>query len=196
MFSGIIQGTGRIEKLTKRGRSARMNVDAKGVLRKISSGESISVNGVCLTVADFSGLRFSSDISEETLSRTTLGNLRAGDRVNLEQSVRFSDRIGGHLVSGHVDGTATIKKIERTGNAFLFRLTLPRNLLRYCIEKGSIAVDGISLTINELDRNGIWLAIIPHTIKITNLGDRKRGDLVNIENDLVGKYIERLMKRS
>jgi riboflavin synthase len=194
MFSGIIAGTGTVKKLTRSDRSAQLTVEGKGVLKKLSPGESVAVNGVCLTVVSFSRSRFSADISDETLTRTTLGNLQVGDPINLEQAARFSDRIGGHLVSGHVDGVGRIKRIEPVENAYLFYIELPKILLKYCIEKGSIAVDGISLTINDLDKKGIFLMIIPHTMKMTNLGGKKRGDRVNIENDLVGKYVERFVK--
>lgn len=194
MFSGIIAGTGRVNKLTRSGRSARLTVDGKGILKKLVPGESISVNGVCLTVASFSGSLFSADISNETLKRTTLENLKEGDRVNLERAARFSDRIGGHLVYGHVDGVGKIKKIEPVENAYLFYIELPKPLLKYCIEKGSIAVDGISLTINDLGKKRISLMIIPHTMKMTNLNGKRKEDQVNIENDLIGKYVERFVK--
>jgi riboflavin synthase len=194
MFSGLITGTGVVKALTQSGRSARLTIDGRGVLKKLASGESISVNGACLTAIEISKSRFSADISEETLNRTTLGNLRAGNGVNLEQAARFSDRIGGHLVSGHIDGIGKIRKIERVENAYRYFIDLPKPLLRYCIEKGSIAVEGISLTINEINKKGISLMIIPHTMKLTNLSEKKVGDRVNIENDLVGKYVERFVK--
>jgi riboflavin synthase len=194
MFSGLIAGTGVVKALTQSGRSARLTIEGKGVLKKLASGESISVNGACLTAIEISKSRFSADISEETLNRTTLGDLRAGNSVNLEQAARFSDRIGGHMVSGHIDGVGKIKKIERVENAFLYNIELTRPLLKYCIGKGSIAVEGISLTINEISKKGISLMIIPHTMKLTNLREKKAGDRVNIENDLVGKYVERFVK--
>ncbi|MBI1824218.1 MAG: riboflavin synthase [Nitrospirae bacterium] len=194
MFSGLIAGTGIVKGMAKSGRSARLTIEGRGVLKKLSSGESVSVNGACLTVAALSKSRFTADISNETLARTTLGDLRAGDPVNLEQSARFSDRIGGHLVSGHIDGIGRIRKIEQIENAFLYQIDLPKSLLKYCIEKGSIAVEGISLTINQVKEKGILLMVIPHTMELTNLGEKKAGDRVNIENDLVGKYIERFLQ--
>jgi riboflavin synthase len=194
MFSGLIAGTGIVKTVTQSGRSARLTIDGRGVLKKLALGESISVNGACLTATEILKSRFTADISEETLNRTTLGDLQIGNSVNLEQAARFSDRIGGHLVSGHIDGIGKIRKIERVENAFLYNIELPGALLKYCIEKGSIAVEGISLTINEISKKGISLMIIPHTMKLTNLSEKKVGDRVNIENDLVGKYVERFVK--
>jgi len=194
MFSGIIAGTGTVKDLTRTGQSACLTVDGTGVLKRLSVGESVSVNGVCLTVAKFSRTRFWADISDETIKRTTLGSLRPGDRVNLEQAARFSDRIGGHLVLGHVDGIGWIKKIEPVDDSYLIYIELSKPLLRYCIKKGSIAVEGISLTINKMDKKGIFLMTIPHTMKITNLSRKEVGDRVNIENDVIGKYVERFVK--
>ena len=136
---------------------------------------------------------FSADISVETLARTTLGALLPGSRVNLERAARFSDRIGGHMVSGHVDGIGVIRKVEPSEASRLFYIALPSSLMKYCIEKGSVALDGISLTINHLDRKGITLMIIPHSLKSTTLGEKKKGDRVNIEVDMVGKYIEKFI---
>ena len=136
---------------------------------------------------------FSADISVETLARTTLGALLPGSRVNLERAARFSDRIGGHMVSGHVDGIGLIRKVEPSEASSLFYIARPSSLMKYCIEKGSVALDGISLTINHLDRKGITLMIIPHTLKSTTLGEKKKGDRVNIEVDMVGKYIEKFI---
>lgn len=194
MFSGIIAGTGTVRHITRSARSAVLQIDGKGTLTKLSVGDSVSVNGVCLTVTEHSRSSFLADISHETLQRTTLGTLQKGDPVNLEPAVRLSDRIGGHLVSGHVDGIGRIKKIDRVETAYLIYVELSKALLRYCIEKGSIAVEGISLTINHLNKKGIDLMIIPHTMKVTNLNRKGIGDQVNIENDLIGKYIERFVK--
>ncbi|MHB8483541.1 MAG: riboflavin synthase [Nitrospiria bacterium] len=203
MFTGIIEETGVVKRMARSERSAQITIEANQVLKKIFPGESISINGICLTVVRFSlpdkdkpGTKktFSADISDETLKRTTLGGLQPGIRVNLERAARFSDRIGGHLVSGHIDGVGTIKNIELVENARLFFIELPKKLLKYCIEKGSIAVDGVSLTVNRLDPRGIFLMIIPHTLKVTTLGHKKAGDRVNVENDLVGKYVEQFVK--
>ncbi|MBI3807159.1 MAG: riboflavin synthase [Nitrospirae bacterium] len=194
MFTGIIEGTGVVKKIKKSVRSARLTVGGGKVLSGLSRGESVSVNGACLTVVEFSKTGFSADVSDETLRRTTLGALREGDPLNLERAAKFSDRIGGHLVSGHVDGVGVIRKIEPVGDSFLFFIGLNKDLLRYCIEKGSIAIDGISLTINRTNRRGIFLMIIPHTMKATTLGRKNEGDPVNVENDLVGKYVERFVQ--
>ena len=202
MFTGIVEETGVVRKIVKSERSARLTIEAKNVLKKVVLGESISVDGACLTVVQFSAparnragakRTFSADISDETLDRTTLGSLQPGCIVNLERAARFLDRIGGHLVSGHIDGIGTIKKIEPVENSHLFYIELPKTLLKYCIEIGSIAIDGISLTVNQVNRREISLMIIPHTLKVTKLGHKKAGDKVNVENDLVGKYIERFV---
>ncbi|MBI1820081.1 MAG: riboflavin synthase [Nitrospirae bacterium] len=203
MFTGIVEETGVVKKIAKSKQFARITIEAKNVLKNVVPGESISVDGACLTVVQYSrpirnkprgGSMFSADLSDETLKRTTLGSLHPGSPVNLERAARFSDRIGGHLVSGHIDGIGAIKKIEPVENACLFFIELPKKLLKYCIEKGSIAIDGVSLTVNQINPRGIFLMIIPHTLKVTTLGHKKEGDKVNIENDLVGKYVERFVK--
>lgn len=199
----MVEETGVVKKMARSERSARITIEAKHVSKNIAPGESISVDGACLTVVQNSRAlknkpeakrTFSADISDETLKRTTLGNLHPGSPVNLERAARFSDRIGGHLVSGHIDGIGTIKEIELVENAHLFFIELPKKLLKYCIEKGSIAIDGVSLTVNQLNSRGIFLMIIPHTLKVTTLGHKKTGNPVNVENDLVGKYVEQFVK--
>ncbi|HXN05897.1 MAG TPA: riboflavin synthase [Nitrospiria bacterium] len=197
MFTGIIEETGIVKKIERSAKSARLTVEARKTLSGIKKGESISVNGVCLTAVKFSAAGakrrwFSADISRETLGRTLLGALKPGDRVNLERAARMNERIGGHLVSGHVDGVGLIRKIEPVEASREIYLALPLPLMRYCVEKGSIGVDGISLTINRLDRKGVYLMIIPHTLEVTTLGKKKVHDRANVEVDLIGKYIERL----
>ena len=170
-----------------------MVIEPDFVLDDPQEGESIAVNGVCLTATAISPRRFSVDISPETLSRTTLGDLKSGSRVNLERALRLADRLGGHLVSGHVDGIGQVVEKRATGQFTVYTITLPPGLERYVIEKGSIAVDGISLTVNSCQEGRFSVAIIPHTAKLTTMGFRGVGDKVNIEVDLIGKYIEKLL---
>lgn len=158
----------------------------------LETGESVAVNGACLTVLEPSAEGFSADVSPETLERTNLGALKAGDPVNLERALTLSQRLGGHLVSGHVDGVGVIRRLERQGDYHLLEVAAPASVTRYCIEKGSIAIDGISLTINEVNGSAIACMIIPHTMEATNLGTRRVGDRVNLEADLIGKYVEKL----
>ncbi len=156
-------------------------------------GESIAVNGVCLTAKGISGRRFTVDVSPESLARTNLGNLAAGSVVNLERALRLADRLGGHMVSGHVDATSRIIERKPQGDFILFSFAIPEGLGKYIIEKGSIAIDGISLTVNHCDAGSFSVSIIPHTLAVTTLGLLKQGDPVNIEVDLIGKYVEKLL---
>jgi riboflavin synthase len=156
-------------------------------------GDSIAVSGVCLTAVDLAGCRFEVDVSPETAMRSTFGTCNIGQRVNLERALRLSDRIDGHLVSGHIDGTATIKGRTTRSNAIILRFRVPSELTRYMIEKGSVAVDGVSLTINARDNQGFEVSIIPLTAKLTTVGLKKIGESVNIETDMIGKYVERFV---
>jgi riboflavin synthase len=196
MFTGIIEGLGTIREIRSTGRGKRLSVDADFDLNQTKIGDSISVNGACLTVVMIEGPRFQADMSPETLARTTFGRAKIGDRVNLERALRLSDRLDGHLVSGHIDGIGTVKLKEKTGNALIITIEVPETLSYYMIKKGSVAVDGISLTINDCDRNRFDVSIIPHTAELTTLGVIKAGDLVNIETDMIGKYVERFVRRS
>jgi len=193
MFTGIIQGLGTIKAVQRVGQGFVFNIHPDSPLRDLQEGESIAVSGVCLTAIDVSRGSFKMDVSPETLSRTTLAMLRPGDRVNLERALRPSDRLGGHIVSGHVDGIGEIVKKKSQSQFTLFTIAIPKDLDRYLIEKGSIAVDGISLTVNSCKTGLFSVAIIPHTAKITTMGLRDRGNKVNIEVDLIGKYIEKLV---
>lgn len=193
MFTGIIESFGIIKEMHPTGRGRRLTVEAEFDLDQTKIGDSISVSGACLTVAAINGRRFKADLSPETLEKTTFGNAKIGDRVNLERSLRFSDRLDGHLVSGHIDGLATIKEKKQAGNAIIVTFGVAEPLSRYMIKKGSVAVDGISLTINNCDQSSFEVSIIPHTAKLTTMGFKRIGDRVNVEADMIGKYVERFL---
>ena len=194
MFTGIIEGVGRLAASERRGGDVRLTVEV-GTLpfQAVQLGESIAVNGVCLTVVEFDATSFAADASNETLSLTTLGNLKPGDAVNLERAMRPTDRLGGHLVSGHVDGLGRVESIAEDARAQRWRFSAPATLLRYVAKKGSICVDGVSLTVNEVDESGFEVALIPHTVAHTRFADTRVGDAVNLEIDLVARYVERLL---
>lgn len=194
MFSGIVEGMGTVKGIQKVGESARLTVDAHFGLEDTQKGNSISVDGMCLTVVDVYKKTLTFDISPETMSRTTFSLLKVGDRVNLERSLRLSDRLGGHLVTGHIDGIGTILEKEVFHDSIRIKIGVTQNIGRYLIEKGSIAVDGISLTINSCTASDFCVTIIPYTAENTTIGMKKVGDSVNIEVDLIGKYVERLLK--
>lgn len=193
MFTGIIEGYGRLIGKRAIGGGLAFDLEAGFDLRDGKEGESIAVNGVCLTAYGFSGNRFSADVSPESLARTRLGQISVGDRVNMERALRLSDRLGGHLVSGHVDCVATLKSSKSVGQYTLFSFSLPKDQSRYIVEKGSIAIDGISLTVNSCAPGEFSVSIIPHTLKMTTLNALKVGDMVNIEVDMIGKYVEKLL---
>jgi len=195
MFTGIIEGQGAVASIQSAENGARFFFTLDFPLEKTQVGESIAVNGACLTGVVFSGNRFAADISPETLARTTLGKARIGDRVNIERAMRFSDRMGGHLVSGHVDGVGRIRENSRTANALRIRIQAPKEVLRYMIPKGSVAVDGVSLTLNACLADAFEVSVIPHTARITTLGAKKPGDSVNIETDMIGKYVAHFLSR-
>ena len=193
MFTGIIEGLGTINNLRSSGRGRRLVVVADYVLENTRIGESIAVNGACLTATAVSGKRFEVDVSPETLQVTTLGAAKPGERVNLERALRLSDRIDGHLVAGHVDGVGVIKDRQAAGNATVVTVGIPKPLSRYLIHKGSVAVDGISLTINDYDHTAFTVSIIPHTGQLTTIGFKKVGEPVNIETDMIGKYVDKFL---
>jgi riboflavin synthase len=194
MFTGIIEGVGAIAAVEPRGGDVRLRVDT-GTLPfdNVRLGESIAVNGVCLTVVAFDARSFEADASTETLALTTLGRLAPGATVNLERAMRPSDRLGGHLVSGHVDGIGAVESIRADARAQRWRFTAPAALLRYIAKKGSICVDGVSLTVNEVDAEGFEVALVPHTVAHTAFANTREGDAVNLEIDLVARYVERLL---
>jgi len=197
MFTGIIEGMGRLRAWEARGGDARLIIESGSLpLADVNLGESIAVNGVCLTVVEFDEVSFQADASNETLSLTTLGALKPGALVNLERAMRPTDRLGGHLVSGHVDGTGTVIDIRDDARAQRWRFSAPVPLLRYIAKKGSICVDGVSLTVNEVDAEGFEVALIPHTVSHTAFSQTAMGDSVNLEIDLVARYVERLLQGS
>jgi len=194
MFTGIIEEVGTIKSIRKGAASALLTIEATNVLEDVSLGDSIAVNGVCLTVTTFTKAEFTADVMHETLNRSSLGSLRAGSKVNLERAMKADGRFGGHIVSGHIDGTGTITDIKRDDNAVWYTIKAPAPLLRYIIEKGSIAIDGISLTVADVNKGSFKVSIIPHTSGNTTLSMKKTGDVVNLENDCIGKYVEKLLK--
>lgn len=194
MFTGIIEGVGRLAATEARSGDVRLTI-AVGSLPfdQVQLGESIAVNGVCLTVVEFDAASFQVDASTETLSLTTLGQLRVEAPVNLERAMRPTDRLGGHLVSGHVDGLGRVLSVQDDARAQRWRFAAPAALLRYIAKKGSICVDGVSLTVNEVDGEGFEVALIPHTVSHTAFAETGVGDAVNLEIDLVARYVERLL---
>jgi riboflavin synthase len=194
MFTGIIEEMGAITVLKKTLAGTRLTILASAVMGDLKIGDSVSVDGICLTVVSRSERDFSVEVSPETLSVTTLGNFAVGLPVNLERAMRLNERIGGHLVAGHVDGVGVIRSRHQDSNAIVFTIGAPPEILRYCVAKGSITVDGISLTINDVSEKGFSVAIIPHTAKATTIGLKQVNDPVNLESDLIGKYVERLLQ--
>jgi riboflavin synthase len=192
MFTGIIEEMGTVKALRREAGAARLSLSAATVLDGTALGDSISVNGVCLTVVEKGKNEFSADVAVETLRVTNLGELKAGARVNLERALQLSARIGGHLVSGHVDAVGRLREKRDEGNGWRIFFDAPETVLRYVIKKGSIAIDGISLTVADVDRAGFSIAVIPHTARLTTLGFKAAGDSVNLESDIIGKYVERL----
>ncbi len=209
MFTGIIEETGTVASIDTHGRHARITIRAAVVLgqpkpgqrrpedRPTEIGDSICVNGICLTVTDLTPDSFSADVMPETMRRSSLGALRTGSPVNLERAMAMNGRFGGHIVSGHIDGTGTIRSIQRDENAVWFRIAAEDSLLRYIVEKGSIAIDGISLTVAEVShvRGKGWfsVSVIPHTLSETSLSEKRAGSIVNLEADIIGKYVEQLL---
>lgn len=192
MFTGIIEGLGTINALRPMGEGARLTVGTDFPLTGTRIGDSIAVNGACLTVVTLGARRFSADLSPETMEKTTFRTARTGQHVNVERAMRLSDRLDGHLVSGHIDGVGTIGAIENRGNALIVTVDVPDHLARHMITKGSVAVDGISLTINACGASHFRVSIIPHTARITTIGFYRPGSHVNIETDMIGKYVARL----
>lgn len=193
MFTGLIEEVGSIQSITRTAISARLVIRALKVLEDVKLGDSICTNGVCLTVTDFSKSSFIVDVMAETMRRSNLGSLSTGSHVNLERALRLGDRLGGHLVSGHIDGMGTISGLENEDNAVWITVFASAELLRYVVQKGSIAIDGVSLTVAYVDDSVLKVSIIPHTKAVTTLLNKRPGEEVNLECDMLGKYIEKLM---
>lgn len=192
MFTGIIEGVGQIRSFKRKGEGAEIEVSCEFDLEKINVGDSISVNGCCLTVTSRLGKSFWADISPETFAISTLGNLKKGDPVNLERALALGSRLDGHIVQGHVDGAGKVKDINEKSGSREFVIEIPQGLTRYVVEKGSVAVDGVSLTVNRCDGDSFSVMIIPHTQLKSTFEGLKRGDRVNLEVDIIGKYVEKL----
>lgn len=195
MFTGIIEEIGTIKSVKSTKDAIVFSIGAKHILQDVSLGDSIAVNGVCLTVTEFSSEAFSVDVMPETVKSTSLAELKQGSKVNLERAMAANGRFGGHFVSGHVDGTATIVKKQQVSNAVYYELQISEDLTNTLIHKGSITIDGISLTIFGLEKEKVVISIIPHTIQETILGSKGVGDIVNIECDMIGKYIKKFVSQ-
>ena len=194
MFTGIVEEMGTIRSIRKGTHSAVLEIQAKVVLEDIHVGDSIAVNGVCLTATSFTPTTFTADVMHETLNRSSLAALRPGSRVNLERAMAANGRFGGHIVSGHVDGLGTVLSTQKDDNAIWYTIGASPEVLRYVVEKGSITIDGISLTVARVDVQSFAISAIPHTVAVTVLQDRKPGDKVNLETDIIGKYVEKLLQ--
>jgi riboflavin synthase len=194
MFTGIVEEMGRLKSREGSGAGARLIITARKVLEGLKAGDSIAVNGVCLTVTEFGRDSFTAHVMPETLRKTDLADLPPGQPVNLERALTLGGRLGGHLVSGHIDGTASLARRRTEGNAVVLFFQAPAALLRYVIPKGSVAVDGVSLTVASVDGSGFSVSLIPHTAAETTLGRKRPGAAVNLEVDLIGKYVEKLLQ--
>jgi riboflavin synthase len=194
MFTGIVAGCGKVKRARERGGVLELEIEARDVARQLDVGDSVAVNGVCLTATHTSRRAFTTQAMEETLARTTIGELHKGSVVNLELPVRLADRLGGHLVQGHVDGVASVVRAQQENGARRLWLTGEESLLRYLVPKGSVALDGVSLTVAGLDRKSFQVALVPHTLEVTNFGRIDVDDKLNVEVDVLAKYVERLVE--
>lgn len=192
MFTGLVEELGVVRQL-RRGTVNRLTVGSERVASDVTAGDSVAVSGVCLTVTEVGHGEISFDTVPETVARSTIGGLEPGDKVNLEASLRAGEMIGGHFVQGHVDGVGIVKSVRTLAESALIRLSAPREVMRFVVEKGSIAVDGVSLTIADCDESGFVVAVIPHTLEVTTLGLKRPGDRVNLEADVLGKYVEKFV---
>ncbi|MCI5839084.1 MAG: riboflavin synthase [Peptoniphilaceae bacterium] len=193
MFTGIIEEIGTLKNITKKNNLYTLNINAKKVLNDTKVGDSIATNGVCLTVSDIKDNYFEADVMLETINNTTFKNLKLGDVLNLERALLLTDRLNGHIVQGHVDGVGQIINIKINSNDIVYKLLTNDSLLKYIVKKGSVALDGISLTISNVDKSSFEVSIIPTTIRETNLASKKVGDLINIETDIIGRYIYKFL---
>lgn len=193
MFTGIVEDKGKVLGVEYRGQEKRITIELPANLTDVQLGDSINTNGVCLTVVEKKGQAAGLDLSPETLQKTSLGELKTGDRVNLERALKLTDRLGGHIVTGHIDGIGVIEEKKRERDFFNLKIRIPRSVTKYVVEKGSIAIDGISLTVNACRGEEVEITLIPYTLEKTTLIDKKVGDRVNVETDILGKYVEKLM---
>lgn len=196
MFTGIVEELGSVKAIKSGRHSSRIEIAAEKILSDVNLGDSIAVNGICLTVTDFSSHSFCADVMHETLRRSSISNLAVNDRVNLERAMSLNGRFGGHIVSGHIDGVGRIKNIKRDDIAIWFDIACPADILNYIIQKGSIAIDGISLTVADVKSDSFMVSCIPHTIDQTVLKFKNIGDMVNLENDLIAKYVEKFTNQN
>lgn len=194
MFTGIVEELGTIRAVRRGAASAVLSIGAAEVLSDLKIGDSVAVNGVCLTVTSLDDGGFTADVMHETLGRSSLGALAPGGRVNLERAMPANGRFGGHIVSGHIDGTGKIASVRPDDNALWYTIYAAPELLRYIVEKGSITIDGISLTVAAVDETSFSVSLIPHTAAVTTLGKKRAGDTVNLETDIIGKYVEKLLR--
>ena len=194
MFTGIVEEMGQIRSIVRGASSAVLSIEANLILEDLKIGDSVAVNGVCLTATSIGAGGFTADVMHETLNRSSLGALQKGCHVNLERAMLANGRFGGHIVSGHIDGTGTIGSIQKDDNALWYTILADAKLLRYIVEKGSVTIDGISLTVADVQSDRFAVSLIPHTAKVTVLGEKRTGDIVNLETDIIGKYVEKLMK--
>jgi riboflavin synthase len=195
MFTGIIEDKGKVIRLEHRGQEKKLTLELPINLTEVQLGDSININGVCLTIVEKRGQTIVLDLSSETLQKTVLGELKEGDQVNFERALKLTDRLGGHIVTGHIDGIGVITEKRKEGDFLQLKIRIPKLVSRYVVQKGSIAIDGISLTVNECEDEEIEMTLIPYTLKKTTLIDKKVGDLVNVETDILGKYVEKMMSR-
>ena len=194
MFTGIVEEIGVIRAVRRGTHSSVLSIGARRVMSGLKIGDSVAVNGVCLTATGQDAGGFTADVMHETLDRSSLGALSPGSHVNLERAMAADGRFGGHIVSGHIDGTGTITALRKDDNAVWYTISASQELLRYIVEKGSIAIDGISLTVAEVGESWFSISAIPHTVAVTTLGEKRPGDTVNLENDVIGKYVEKLLR--
>lgn len=194
MFTGIVEEIGEVAAIRPAGKAISLTIRAEKILQDIHLGDSIAVNGICLTVVSFTSSQFQADVVPETMRRTNLHELAPGDPVNLERAMRMGGRFGGHIVSGHIDGVGHIVAVKREDTARVLRIAAPPHVMRYIVPKGSIAVDGVSLTVMDVQEDSFRISLIPHTGQVTILGDKGAGAWVNLECDLIGKYVEKLLQ--
>ena len=194
MFTGLIEETGTVCEVCRNGNASFIRIAAEKVLEGTKVGDSIAVNGVCLTVTEHDGKIFRADVMNETLSRSPLGTLKQGSKVDLERAMSAEGRFGGHIVSGHIDGTGTVSNIKQDGIAVRYTISADEKVLRYIVEKGSVTLDGISLTVAAVTDTDFTVSVIPHTAEQTILPYKKAGDIINIETDIIGKYVEKLLR--